>query len=57
MKNASKAEKLKFMIEYADNFKLFVINAIEDEINYDFEDHNAFLKACLETFIDLNEEE
>ena len=56
-RDASKADNRKFMQAYVNDFKSFVMDAIEDGIAYEYDDHNVFLKACLEAFIDINEEE
>lgn len=55
---AAKAEV--FMSNLIDEFKEFVIVAMADGMDQDFDDHLHFLKAALETFSDFqrdNQEE
>ena len=44
----------KFMKDQTVAFQDFVLDSMDDGIHEDFEDHFAFLAACMETFIDMN---
>lgn len=52
-----KEQEIRFMMGYMDEFKWFVNDAMKDGIHDDFEDHNAFLSACMEMFISDKEYE
>jgi hypothetical protein len=49
--------RLLFMEKLCEEFKGFVIDMIGDGMDEGFDDHFEFMSACLETFIELKNEE
>jgi len=46
----------KFIGELIGQFKIFVSDSMEDGIHKDFDDHEDFLRAALETFFDSQDD-
>ena len=43
--------------QFLDDFKIFCMESLEDGHYVNFGDDDAFIKACLETFIDLKNDD
>lgn len=51
------AAKKVFMMKLVDEFKDFVSDSFDEGLHEDFEDHMEFMSACLETFMELKNDE
>ncbi len=56
-KDATFTQKQKFMHGYLDDFRAFVLDSMADGFDIDFADHNDFIRAAFETFVELDDEE
>ncbi len=54
--SAKLTQEQKFMYGLMDDFRAFVIDSMSEGHHNDFTDHHDFIRACLETFINMQEE-
>lgn len=59
MKEISPMEAAKkvFTLKLIDEFKDFVSDSMDEGLHENFEDHMTFISACLDTFIEIKNDE